>query len=126
MEYLTSMISASDVTSHAAKIRDAIDKNETLGISTLTKSKVVDLTRDASILLAYGTAVAEGRTALIIDNLDNDVAIALLADSETDVTNALAYVMPGERMIISFASDSTAAIYGRSTGYSVSARVREV
>lgn len=127
MEYVTGLLSASDMTAHADRVGEAIrGGSETLAIGALGKSKVVELTRDASVLLANGEAVASGRTALIIDNLDEDVAVALLAADETDVNNAIAYILPGERMVLTFASGNTDAVYGRSMGYSVECRIREV
>lgn len=125
MGLLTGMISASDIYALTSTLAEGLNTlPQELEIASLGAGKSLTLTNGTSVLLAEGSAVAEGRTKLIIRN-DSDIRILLQPQATTTPKVGLP-VEAHQTIVLSFPSSNTTAVYGRSTGYSADITVWEV
>lgn len=125
MSLLTGMVSATDIYALTSTLAEGLNTlPQELELASLSEAKALTLTNGTSTLLAVGTAIAEGRTKLVIKN-NSDVRIILLKKNATNVKVGLP-VEPHQLMVLKFPADNTTEIYGRSTGYSADITVWEV
>jgi len=127
MSILTGNVNSTDILELISTVRAGLNvlPNE-INIKLAPAAATLALTYGASTLLAAGESTAEGRTALIIQNLGPSRIRVGQSSANAIYEEGLA-VEPGETKVFNFTgNEDDINLYGRAMGYKTKVKVWEV